>query len=96
MTFLDTVDGKLARVTVNSSPFGHIYDHAIDLISPPFWYLAWGLGLKSWQPGIPFPGGCNLADLHRLHCRATGRRDIQKFLEPRASSAGDLLTPISV
>lgn len=53
MTFLDTVDGKLARVTVNSSPFGHIYDHAIDLISPPFWYLAWGLGLKSWQPGIP-------------------------------------------
>ena len=53
MTFLDTVDGKLARVTVNYSPFGHIYDHAIDLISPPLWYLAWGLGLKSWQPGIP-------------------------------------------
>ncbi len=53
MTFLDTVDGKLARVTVNSSPFGNIYDHAIDLISPPLWYLAWGLGLESWQP--PFP-----------------------------------------
>lgn len=53
MTFLDTVDGKLARVTVNSSAFGHIFDHAIDLISPPFWYLAWGLGLASWQPGIP-------------------------------------------
>lgn len=53
MTFLDTVDGKLARVTVNSSTFGHIFDHAIDLISPPFWYLAWGLGLASWQPGIP-------------------------------------------
>lgn len=53
MTFLDTVDGKLARVTVNSSKFGHIFDHAIDLVSPPFWYLAWGLGLASWQPGIP-------------------------------------------
>jgi phosphatidylglycerophosphate synthase len=53
MTFLDTVDGKLARVTVNSTKFGHIFDHAIDLISPPFWYLAWGLGLASWQPGIP-------------------------------------------
>jgi phosphatidylglycerophosphate synthase len=53
MTFLDTVDGKLARVTVNSSTFGHFFDHAIDLISPPFWYLAWGLGLASWQPGIP-------------------------------------------
>ena len=53
MTFLDTVDGKLARVTVNSSQFGHIFDHAIDLISPPLWYLAWGLGLETWQPGIP-------------------------------------------
>ncbi|MGB4598393.1 MAG: CDP-alcohol phosphatidyltransferase family protein [Trichlorobacter sp.] len=53
MTFLDTVDGKLARVTVTSSTFGNIFDHAIDLISPPLWYLAWGLGLKSWQPGIP-------------------------------------------
>lgn len=54
MTFLDTVDGKLARVTVNSSYFGHIFDHAIDLISPPFWYLVWGFGLASWDPGIPF------------------------------------------
>ena len=53
MTFLDTVDGKLARVTVNSSYFGHLFDHAIDLISPPLWYLIWGLGLESWQPGIP-------------------------------------------
>lgn len=53
MTFLDTVDGKLARVTVTSSTFGNIFDHAIDLISPPLWYLAWGLGLKSWQPGMP-------------------------------------------
>lgn len=53
MTFLDTVDGKLARVTVNSSAFGNIFDHAIDLISPPLWYLAWGLGLESWQPAFP-------------------------------------------
>lgn len=52
MTFLDTVDGKLARVTVNSSYFGHIFDHAIDLISPPFWYLVWGFGLASWNPGM--------------------------------------------
>ena len=28
MTFLDTVDGKLARVTVQSSQFGHALDHA--------------------------------------------------------------------
>lgn len=45
MTFLDTVDGKLARVTLTSSKFGNIFDHGIDLIHPPFWYLAWGYGL---------------------------------------------------
>lgn len=44
MTFLDTVDGKLARVTVKSSRFGDILDHGIDLIHPPFWYAAWALG----------------------------------------------------
>jgi phosphatidylglycerophosphate synthase len=52
MTFLDTVDGKLARVTVTSSPFGHLFDHVLDLVHPPFWYLAWGVGLASYQPAI--------------------------------------------
>jgi len=51
MTFLDTVDGKLARVTVTSSRLGHIFDHAIDLIHPPFWYVAWGLGLGAAHLG---------------------------------------------
>jgi phosphatidylglycerophosphate synthase len=51
MTFLDTVDGKLARVTLNYSAFGHIFDHAIDLVFPPIWYLAWGLSLQS-IPGV--------------------------------------------
>jgi len=45
MTFLDTVDGKLARVTLTSSAWGNIFDHGIDLIHPPFWYWAWGAGL---------------------------------------------------
>jgi len=45
MTFLDTVDGKLARVTLRSSPFGNVYDHSIDLIHPPFWWWAWIVGL---------------------------------------------------
>jgi len=52
MTFLDTVDGKLARVTLNYSAFGNIFDHAIDLVFPPIWYLAWGLSLTS-VPGLP-------------------------------------------
>jgi phosphatidylglycerophosphate synthase len=45
MTFLDTVDGKLARVTLSSSRLGDVLDHGLDLIHPPFWYLAWGFGL---------------------------------------------------
>lgn len=49
MTFLDTVDGKLARVTINSSKFGHLYDHLIDLIHPPFWYVIWGGSLVGFS-----------------------------------------------
>jgi phosphatidylglycerophosphate synthase len=47
MTFLDTVDGKLARVTVQSSRFGDFFDHSIDLLHPPFWWWAWVVGLAS-------------------------------------------------
>ena len=53
MTFLDTVDGKLARTTLTSSKFGDIFDHGIDLIHPPFWYAAWALGLEA--AGHPLP-----------------------------------------
>lgn len=52
MTFLDTVDGKLARVTINYSPFGNIFDHGIDLIFPPLWYLAWGMSLYAAHTSI--------------------------------------------
>jgi len=45
MTFLDTVDGKLARTTMTYSSWGNIYDHGIDLIHPPFWYWAWFIGI---------------------------------------------------
>jgi phosphatidylglycerophosphate synthase len=47
MTFLDTVDGKLARVTVTSSKWGNVFDHGIDMIHPPFWYWAWAMGLTA-------------------------------------------------
>lgn len=47
MTFLDTVDGKLARLTLTSSRLGNLFDHGIDLVHPPFWYVAWALGLGS-------------------------------------------------
>ena len=47
MTFLDTVDGKLARVTLTSSRFGHYFDHIIDIAHPPLWYMFWGIGLPA-------------------------------------------------
>ena len=42
---LDTVDGKLARCTVTSSRWGHLFDHGIDLVHPPFWWWFWATGL---------------------------------------------------
>lgn len=65
MTFLDTVDGKLARVTLTSSKWGDHFDHGIDLISPPFWYWAWWVGLSDvaantsamdWALGVTLAG----------------------------------------
>lgn len=45
---LDTVDGKLARCTITSSRWGNIFDHGIDLIHPPFWWIAWAIGLSAY------------------------------------------------
>lgn len=50
MTYLDTVDGKLARVTVRSSKIGHILDHGMDIVHPPFWYVLWGASIVGFQP----------------------------------------------
>jgi phosphatidylglycerophosphate synthase len=51
MTFLDTVDGKLARCTLQSSRWGDVFDHGTDLLHPPFWWLAWWHGLFVVEPG---------------------------------------------
>jgi phosphatidylglycerophosphate synthase len=60
MTLLDTVDGKLARVTIQSTKFGNLYDHAIDLLHPPFWYIFWGMSFTSVPDlaGLDFHGQC--------------------------------------
>ncbi len=57
MTFLDTVDGKLARVTLTSSKWGNVFDHGIDLVHPPVWYWAWwhGLGYAGYVEPILLP-----------------------------------------
>ena len=51
---LDTVDGKLARCTITSSKWGNAFDHGIDLVHPPFWWAAWGMGLA--HVGLSLPG----------------------------------------
>jgi len=60
MTLLDTVDGKLARVTVQSSRFGHVLDHGMDIVHPPFWYVLWGAGL-----GVDVVAGYAVADINQ-------------------------------
>jgi hypothetical protein len=52
MTFLDTVDGKLARVTLTTSKLGDRLDHGLDIIHPPLWWVAWAAGLAG--PGEIF------------------------------------------
>lgn len=54
MTFLDTVDGKLARVTLTSSKWGNVFDHGIDLVHPPFWWWAWYVGVGAVGLTMPY------------------------------------------
>ncbi len=55
MTFLDTVDGKLARVTLQSSRIGHVLDHGLDILHPPVWWGAWAIGLAGAASGWTTP-----------------------------------------
>lgn len=45
MSVLDSVDGKLARLTLTSSNIGNVLDHGLDQVHPPFWYFAFAVGL---------------------------------------------------
>jgi phosphatidylglycerophosphate synthase len=45
MSVLDSVDGKLARLTFTYSKLGNVLDHGLDIVHPPLWYMAWGLAL---------------------------------------------------
>lgn len=53
MTILDSVDGKLARLTLTDSPIGNILDHGLDIVHPPFWYWAWAAGLVAGGSQAP-------------------------------------------
>jgi phosphatidylglycerophosphate synthase len=50
MSVLDSVDGKLARLTFSASRLGDILDHGLDQIHPPLWYFGWAWGLSDGDP----------------------------------------------
>lgn len=54
MTLLDTVDGKLARVTLTSSWLGNQLDHGNDLIHPPLWWYCLAHGISLADPAYPW------------------------------------------
>ncbi len=55
MSLLDSVDGKLARLTFTSSKLGGVLDHGLDMVHPPLWYLAWAWALGGGQiDSLPF------------------------------------------
>ncbi len=53
MSVLDSVDGKVARVTLTDSPIGNVLDHGLDIVHPPLWYAAWAWGLGARGPDDP-------------------------------------------
>jgi phosphatidylglycerophosphate synthase len=53
MSVLDSVDGKLARLTYRSSRLGDVLDHGLDIVHPPLWYLAWAWALGGGRPHTP-------------------------------------------
>jgi phosphatidylglycerophosphate synthase len=59
MSVLDSVDGKLARLTFTDSVSGNYLDHGLDMVHPPLWYLSWayGLGIAAEGWGSPLGQG---------------------------------------
>ncbi|MFQ5698580.1 MAG: CDP-alcohol phosphatidyltransferase family protein [Myxococcota bacterium] len=53
MSVLDSVDGKLARLSFRASKLGHVLDHGLDVVHPPMWYLAWAWGLGARDLSTP-------------------------------------------
>lgn len=73
MSVLDSVDGKLARLTYRSSWIGNILDHGLDLIHPPLWYFGWAWALASGNMAAPvFQAAMWMAVFYTLDRIVTG------------------------
>ena len=67
MSLMDSVDGKLARLTYTSSWLGNLLDHGLDVVHPPLWYLAWGLALGGGNTSsAPFQASLVMLGLYAL------------------------------
>lgn len=53
MSVLDSVDGKLARLTFTDSKLGNVLDHGLDIVHPPLWYIGWAWGLSGGNLEAP-------------------------------------------
>ena len=71
MTLLDTVDGKLARVTLTSSEFGNLLDHGNDILHPPIWWYCLWHGIVSTN--VPVDPPLWIAFWTILGCYVAGR-----------------------
>jgi phosphatidylglycerophosphate synthase len=87
MSVLDSVDGKLARLTFTASKQGDVLDHGTDVVHPPIWYWAWAWGLSGGDPlsGVfqasLWLAGLYIADriLETLFKSCTGGRSVQDY-----------------
>jgi phosphatidylglycerophosphate synthase len=87
MSVLDSVDGKLARLTFTSSKQGDVLDHGTDVVHPPLWYFAWAWGLSGGvASSVVFQASLWLAALYitdrileALFKSCTGGRSVQDF-----------------
>ena len=67
MSVLDSVDGKLARLTFTSSWFGNILDHGLGIVHPPLWYFGWAWGLSEGDTdSLMFQAATWMAALYAL------------------------------
>jgi len=67
MSVLDSVDGKLARLTFTDSVSGNYLDHGLDMIHPPLWYLSWAYGLGIATEGWGSPLGYGAIAIFALY-----------------------------
>ncbi|HEY5658779.1 MAG TPA: CDP-alcohol phosphatidyltransferase family protein [Myxococcota bacterium] len=73
MSVLDSVDGKLARLSFTYSKFGTFFDHGLDIIHPPIWYMAWGWCLGGGDPvSAPFRASLWLLGVYTVDRIVTG------------------------